>query len=212
MPNIPDQPTPDFADYIIEHIQKRIYGRIAHEQHNCNYLAWAIAKAGNGSHLEIGTLFGGSAILAVLVKQEFGFDGDIYCVDPLNGYYIGTQWEYPVDPVTNLPISQAIVEGNFKAFGVEDRIHITTAPSRPWPEELWRLQFSSAFIDGDHWGDMPWHDWNMASPRTNRYIVFDNYDEIHPAVMLAANKSTATSQWKKVWTKGITCIVERQMN
>lgn len=200
---------PNYAQDIIERIQKGIRGRIAHEQHNCNYLAWAIAQAGHGDHLEIGTLFGGSAILAALVKIKLGLKGDIWCVDPLNGYYIGTKWQHPVDPVTNIAINEEVVWANARAFGVEDRIHIVPLPSRPWPEAVDDCCFASAFIDGDHWGDMPKHDWNMAAPRTDHYVIFDNYDALHPAVMETCHAVTNTSGWVKEFSGGITYILRR---
>ncbi len=205
-----DIPAIDFADDLIQGIQKRIRGRIAHEQHNCNYLAWAVAQAGDGHHLEIGTLFGGSAILAALVKRECGLGGDVYCIDPLSGYYKGTEFEYPVDPVTGIAINEEVVWANARAFGVENRIHVIAKPSRPWPEqELRELCFASAFIDGDHWGDMPAHDWNMVAPRTDGYVVFDNYDEAHPAVMEACRRARTTPGWRAEFVGGITYIVRR---
>jgi hypothetical protein len=200
---------PNYAQETIELIQKNIQGRIAHEQHNCNYLAWAIAQAGNGNHLEIGTLFGGSAILAALVKKQLGFSGDVWCIDPLNGYYIGTDWQYPVDPVTGKVINEEVVWANARTFGVEDRIHIIAKPSLPWPEEAQHLLFASAFIDGNHWDHMPEHDWNMVAPRTDHYVVFDNYDDTHPAVVTACHKANNSQGWVKEFSGGITYILRR---
>src|SRR5574342_461649 len=46
-------------------------------------LAQTVINAGNGDHLEIGSLFGGSAILSALVKKNFSLQGNIYCIDHL---------------------------------------------------------------------------------------------------------------------------------
>ncbi len=200
---------PNYGQALVEQIQREIRGRIAHEQHNCNYLAWAIAQAGDGDHLEIGTLFGGTAILAALIKQELGYQGDIWCVDPLDGYYVGTPYEYPVDPVSGVPINEETVWANARAFGVEERLHIIARPSQPWPPELRARTFASAFIDGDHWGEMPWRDWECVYPRTTRYVIFDNYDDRHPAVQQTCRAAERNVCWQREFAGGITFIVRR---
>lgn len=201
-----------FANDLIVDIQSHIVGRIAHEHNNCNYLAWAVKEGGDGDHLEIGTLFGGSAILSALVKKEMGFKGNIICIDPLDGYYIGTQYEYKVDPVTGVPINAETVMENAKYFGVDDRIKIIKQSSFPWPEELVTKQFTSAFIDGDHWGVMPKHDWDFVHPRTNKIVVFDNYDSNHPSVVKACEDAAKHANWTKEFAAGITFIVRRTNN
>ncbi len=200
---------PNFAQGLIEEIQKGIRGRIAHEQHNCNYLAWTIAQAGDGNHLEIGTLFGGSAILAALLKQRFGFIGNVYCIDPLDGYYLGTTYSYAVDPVCGLPINEETVMNNARYFGVEDRIIVIPKSSHPWPEEVANQNFSSAFIDGNHWNEYPKRDWLMAHPRTDKFVVFDNWDDNHPAVQEACKLASSTAGWVEEFAGEITYIVRR---
>lgn len=200
---------PLFADTLITEIQRRIRGRIAHERNNCNYLAWAVAQAGNGDHLEIGTMFGGSAILAALVKKTNGLEGDVYCVDPLNGYYVKGPYPCMVDPTTHEPITPDVVMENAREFGVEDRIHLITEYSNPWPAALEGHTFTSAYIDGDHWGVMPLWDWQHVAPITSGLVVFDNYDYETPAVIEACNIAAAAPGWKQELCEGMTFIVRR---
>lgn len=199
-----------FCDDLLTKVKQRIYGRICAEHSNCNYLAWAIAQAGHGDHLEIGTLHGGSAILAALVKDKFGLNGDIYCIDPLDGYYIGTQFGCPVDWVSRLPVTPEAVKSNAEAFGLGERIHITQAKSIPFPEQLQGHTFSSVYIDGDHWGEAPTIDWQNCKDRTNRMIVFDNVDDQHPAVHMAVKIAKADPDWQCVLEAGITAVFERK--
>ncbi len=199
-----------YASDLIRTVNERIYGRMCYEQNNCNYLAWAIAQAGNGDHLEIGTLHGGSAILAALVKQQCGFSGDVWCIDPLNGYYVGTPYGCPVDWVSKIAVSPETLAGNVAAFGLEDRIHWIQAKSLPFPEQLKDHAFASAFIDGDHWGDAPLLDWASCKDRVSRMVVFDNDDRAtHPAVMKAVEVARSDPFWTCVLRAGITAVFER---
>lgn len=199
-----------FADGMIKRIQQRMLGRICHEQHNGNYLAWAIAQAGRGDHLEIGSLHGGSAILAVLVKNRFSLPGEVWCVDPLDGYYIGTPFAHVVDWVSKVPVTPETLRSNLEAFGVADRVHVVQKKSIPWPEELGGHTFASAYIDGDHWGDAPTIDWRNVKDRVGRIVVFDNTDrQTHPAVVAAVEEAKKDPQWKCILEAGITAVFER---
>lgn len=204
------QEVDNFAQAQIDKVNQRIYGRMCYEQRNCNYLAWAIAQAGRGDHLEIGTLHGGTAILAMLVKQQFGLGGHVMCVDPLDGYYKGTQFECAVDWVSKIPVTPDTLRGNIQAFGFQGMIHFVQAKSIPWPEELGGHTFASAFIDGDHWGEAPLQDWLNVKDRVGRMIVFDNNDgATHPAVVKAVEHAKQDPQWKCVLERGITAVFER---
>lgn len=199
----------NFATDLIANIQKGIIGRIAYEQHNCNYLAWAIAHAGDGNHLEIGTLFGGTAILAALIKRRYHLDGMIYCIDPLDGYYTGTAYACATDPVSGWPVSREVLQENLAAFGVDKQVRIIQARSQPWPEELKSETFASAYIDGNHWGDIPVLDWMMVKQCTTRMVVFDNHDQKHPSVLNAGKIAKSDANWRVVLEQGISLVLER---
>lgn len=199
----------EFGKEHIAAISARIQGRLAYEESNCNYLAWAISRAGHGDHLEIGTLHGGSAILALLVKMELGLAGDVYCVDPLNGYYIGTPYGCPVDLVTKVPINANVVLENAAAFGVVNRLHLISQKSMPFPVSIQNHRFVSAYIDGDHEGETPTLDWWNCQSRTSKVVVFDNYDERHPAVQDAVRTAATTQGWALTMEGPITAVLEK---
>lgn len=201
-----------FSQESIDQIIKNLDGRMCYESSNCNYLAWAVAQAGDGDHLEIGTLHGGSAILAALIKRANNFSGNVWCVDPLDGYYMGTKYECPVDLVTKIPVTKERVLKNAKEFGVSDRIKVIAAKSIPWPEGL-PQRFASAFIDGDHSGDVPLKDWRNVKDRTDKYVIFDNANqETNPDVMTAVREAANDPEWEVIWSQGITVILRRRQN
>ncbi|HMM98567.1 MAG TPA: class I SAM-dependent methyltransferase [Anaerolineales bacterium] len=200
-----------FAQEIIEDILEQIHGRLCLEASNCNFLAQAVSEARSGHHLEIGTLHGGSAILAALVKAQHGYSGDVWCVDPLEGYYKGTPFACEVDWVSKIPVTPEIVIENLRTFGVEDRVHIIQAKSDPLPTGLPDV-FSSAFIDGDHWGDAPLRDWMNVKDKVTGYVIFDNTDQSsHPAVVQAVNVARADPDWEVVLEAGITAVLKRRV-
>ena len=61
-------------------IKEGIIGRIACDQFACGVITEVVGQC-KGDHLEIGTLFGGTVILAVLAKRK----GKVYVIDPLEG-------------------------------------------------------------------------------------------------------------------------------
>lgn len=204
---MPEQSPITFAAEIVNSVYLDIEGRMALSDSNVNILAWAVSRAGDGDHLEIGTLFGGSAIVAALVKKEQGFSGKVVCLDPLDGYYLDTIFAKRTDPVCGLPISRKQVEQNAKTFGVE--LEIIAKRSQPWPHELRDRKFASAYIDGDHWGDGPLLDWLNVKEQVEKIVVFDNFDDQHPDVQRAVRLAQADPEWKTIFQGGISCVMER---
>lgn len=174
--------------------------------HDAGVLGEVIARAGDGDHLEIGTMWGGSAIIAMKVKSILGLAGNIVCIDPLDGYYTGQPFGH------TLPRMLEWVQSNFKCSGFEDRFEIIAKKSKPWPIYPSR-QFVSAFIDGDHSYDGVWHDWECARKYVSKYILFDNYDAthadsgIHQDVVRAANRAMHNEEWYPVYIAGISLVM-----
>lgn len=195
---------------LIGYVGSNIHGRICYQQSNCDYLLKAVCQAGDGDHLEIGTLHGGSAILVALAKQSLGLRGNVICIDPLDGYYKGTKFEFPTDYVTRVPVTREILEENLEKFGVIDSVQVIQAKSVPFPDCLALREFASAYIDGDHWGEVPYQDWLNVSMRTRRMVVFDNVDSGHPAVEAAVEAACRDDCWRIVLRDGITAVMERR--
>jgi len=186
-------------------IHQRIWGRIASEQDNAAIMACFAAI--EGDHLEIGTLHGGTAILVALIKRELKLDGKVVCIDPLDGYYAGTKFHNDTDPITSVPISADVLYDNISRFDLLDRIEIIQHKSDPFP--LKNRRFASAYIDGDHWGNVPTVDWQNVNRITDRYVIFDNCDKEHPSVLDACLSAAFTSEWTTAYKQGITCVFER---
>ena len=204
----------DAYEWVIENIEKvrqGLKGRFAGEAHDYGLVAQCLyeaAKSNNmkANYLEIGTLFGGGLILMALVMKHFGIQGKCVAIDPLDGYYgKGNR-----DPVIPLVPSVEIVKENAQKFGVLDRIKVIPKLSYPFPEEARKYVYAVSFIDGDHWGDMPWKDFLSVKDITTHYIVFDNYDKSHPAVVEACIKASSVDDWIPVHVSSISFILQRK--
>lgn len=182
------------------YLEGLLTGRSCNKNHDYGILAQMIYNAGHGDHLEIGTLFGASAIIAGLTKKKYKLRGKIICIDPLNGYY----GENKKDTTTGITPKRNIVEKNLLIAGIT--AELITKNSFPFPKELETSKFVSTYIDGDHWEDMPTKDWTSAAARTSKYIMFDNYDKKHPAVVAAVE----TAEWRIVNLSSIVVVLENR--
>ena len=144
--------------------------------------------SGAGDYIEIGTLFGGSAILAGKYCK-----GHVYCIDPLDGYYAKGR----VDKGTNLLPSPKIVRENWESFGLDlDRLHIYAHKHPPWPEELKNKRFDIGYIDGEHTHEAAMQDWDALKDRVDKYIIFDNTEK--RGVMDAFEEAVQHPDWEHV--------------
>lgn len=126
-----------------------------------------------GNYLEIGTAYGGSAIMAYKAKK----DGAIYCVDPLENSF-------------------GFVKKNFEKFGVKANVIRKMTP--PIPEELDDVLFSAVLIDGDHTVPFPTNDWLGVKDKVvpGGYVMF--HDIHRKACHMAYEEACKTPGWKSV--------------
>ena len=190
---------------IVEEVDTNIIGRLANKYgdiklDNVDVLLWYIAKAGEGNHLEIGTLFGGSAIAVALMKQQLNQTGIIVCIDPLDGYYTK-------EDISGVPVTPKSLFSNIDKFKVGNRILVM----RTYSQLCYYLdmQFFTAYIDGYHENGVPLHDWLYVKDLVSRYVIFDNWGNQHPDVQEACKIASDDPEWKCVYSKGITYVVER---
>lgn len=176
-------------------------GRLANTPINMGVLAQMLFYAGDGDHLEIGTLFGGSAILAALIKQHYDFEGKIICVDPLDGYY-----GHSLDPVTGERVGIDAVKKNAESFGVLDRVKIVSARSNPWPFEIGD-RFKSVYIDGDHGYSGCLADWENCRRAVTDFIIFDNYDRVHTEVVDVVCEAFGSPKWTPVHINDVSVVL-----
>jgi len=198
----------------IMHIKSSIEGRMCDEANDNLYLGRAILEATDGNHLEIGSLFGGSAIFAALLKKALGFKCHVYAIDPFSGYYLDTVNDQGqkigglADPFSTVPVSLETAMRNAEKFGVSDRITFIQALSYPFPEQLKYETFATAYIDGDHWNLAPTLDWLSVKDITTKLVIFDNNDG-RIGVDTACKVAASSKGWREYWNHGITYIVRK---
>ena len=196
---------------VIDEVKASIKGRICDLDNNIGIMASYALEAGDGDHLEIGTLFGGSAIVVALLKKRHGVDGKVYCLDPLNGYYYAKKGKR-IDHISGFRVDRATLDYNVWQFGVEDYIEVIEKHSIPFPDELKDKEFVSAYIDGDHWGNAPTIDWENVKDRVSRFVIFDNYDDKHNGVIKACERAAIDPDWLPCHQQGISFVLERVSN
>ena len=194
---------------IVVEVENGIKGRVANKIgdkriNNVELLLEYVLKAGGGNHLEIGTLFGGSAIAVALLKYEYHQPGMVFCIDPLNGYYGENQPDS-----SGISVSSETLFENIEKFEVEDKVAVIKASSFHACKEFVDIKFSTAYIDGDHKGNMPLWDWNGVKSLVTKYVIFDNWDDKHLDVRAACNMACEEYDWEFEHTEGITYVVKR---
>ena len=184
-------------------IKNKIEGRTIFYPHEAGVMAQMIYDARHSDHVEIGTLFGASAILVAMVKDRFSMHGNVYCVDPLEMRKVTLD-----DLGTGTKASSDLVMKNAECLGVADRIKIVLAPSYPWPLE--NKTFGTGYIDGDHWNGMPSKDWNNLKDRVKYGIIIDDYcigkPEVQDVVMDAFNDPN----WTLIQIAGAMAFLRRR--
>lgn len=177
---------------IAERIHEELIGRAAVNVDDLVTLSKYLVP---GDHLEIGTLFGCSAIFAALVKNS----GTVTCIDPLDGYYMSNDRLASEKDLTGFTPSLELLQENAAHFEVE--LKVVQALSDPWP--LGDAQFATAFIDGDHWDDGPRNDWNNVKDRVSHYVIFHDWPIVEDAIQDPA--------WKLVEQSGFIGVMGRRL-
>ncbi len=123
----------------------------------------AMVMSTRGSYIEIGSAFGGSAIVAA--ESLYG-DSLVYCVDPMWGMHRVTAEE-----------QADMFWRNCHKAGIEDKIVLIKQVSNPWPKFLQERKWSVALIDGDHSYAGCRADWLNLKDRVTDFIMFDDTDK-----------------------------------
>jgi len=148
----------------------------------------AVVASGHRDYLEIGTAWGGSAILAALAKQDYKMSGLVYCIDPFDGFRDGVKIDdelYPKDP-SRTPIIKSTVRANAQIFGVVEYLRIIQAKSIPTPLPF-PLELGCLFIDGNHSKESVMADYDAYGPMVmpGGYIMLHDIDYTGPKILLA---------------------------
>jgi len=156
----------DYGKSMCLEIQEKIEGGIGCSPDDAGILAQCVRNAGSGDYLEFGTLFGGSAIIAGLVKKKYGLGGRVVCIDDLEMFYRTKQ----------------MILSNAAIFDVVSYLEIHVSKTNPYPLDKLR-KFSCIFIDAGHDYHNCKEDWLSARGVADRYIIFHDYDLAHKGVM-----------------------------
>ena len=188
---------------IINDIRERITGRLAVTDGEALALYDYVQKAGGGLHLEIGCLYGGTAIIAALAGAE------VITIDPMRGGW----WEADTpDPATGISPNGAIVHSNFIKFGVNNKVTVIPDYSYNYIPKMLEHP-TTALIDGDHSRVGSLADWLMLSPIVKKYILVHDYDPVHPGVIETIEKNIYYDpSWKMVDLIEHMAIFERVQN
>jgi len=143
-------------------IQARIKGRVLISEAEAVLLAETVKDS--ELHVEVGCLWGGTAILAALAGAV-----QIYSIDAMEGGF----WSYEGAHYENGLTMKAVID-NFREFGVSSKITLVKAPSSPFP--ILGLRPDTFFIDGDHKYPGCLADWNTAREITKSKILFHDYN------------------------------------
>lgn len=140
-------------------IQQKIAGRIISKwPWDGGVLTYFLSVAGMGDHIEIGTAWGGTAILAAMANPH------------------PTRHVYTIDPLENPPgfsrIDSYIIRQNFKVLRFSHMITFYHQRHPPLPAELEDKRFATAFIDGSHFYDDVLADWENLRGRVDEFIIF----------------------------------------
>lgn len=191
---------------IHEIVAAELEGRIAISPGCSDVLAKMVVDAGPGDHVEIGTLWGGTAIIAALAKRMAGIPGRVFTIDTMGS---GGFWTASGDPgADNKTPSPDIIKENLERLGVDDIVVPIRADSKTIP--LPTIRPVSVFIDGDHEYPGAIADWKYAQKYCQRFIAFHDYLPEYAGVYKAVNEAASEyPNWKHVSTVEIMALFER---
>jgi len=175
----------DFAKQAIKEIDEKIVGGIGYAPEDGEIIAQCVANCGNDDYLELGTLFGGSAILAAMTKKNWYFGGGVYCIDNLE--MLGRTKKQIMD--------------NAHTMGVEIDVKVSNTHPFPYPER----EFGCVLIDAAHDFYNVWMDWNNVKKVATKYVIFHDYDRSHLDIM----KAVKMAEWFPVHISHHTAVLER---
>ena len=166
--------TTDFAS-IYNHVKSNMVGRIATDTICANILQF-VCHVSSGDHLEIGSLWGGTAILAGLSR-----DCTVYCIDPLTD-----------EESSSYKATPEGFKKNLTKFGVD--AVLMRQKSNPWPDEIKDMEFGTAFIDGSHKKESVLWDWNHVKKITRQYVIFHDLHLDGPLAVF--NEASKDPNWR----------------
>ncbi|GAF92084.1 unnamed protein product [marine sediment metagenome] len=130
-----------------------------------------------GDYIEIGSAFGGSAIMAGLAMGDR--PGTVFCIDP----FMGTN-EFELD------MRLTVFWSNIQNWGIKQRVIAFRHVHPPFPVSIHFHKFSVGLIDGDHHQLAPFRDFIALNDRVTDYLLFDNTekDAVSETITVASSR------------------------
>jgi len=206
------------AEKELSFILDNIKGRIACDIEDMiiNYFmkyatALHFSSTKNLYHVEIGSLFGVSAIFAEYSLRKANQTNYQILIDPLNGYYGLLE-----DPFSGCKVNESTLRSNLDKFEINNFILISDySNDSSVVESVKGYSIGSLFIDGDHSFVGILLDWYNYSSLllTGGYILIDNYnDEYWPDVSLFVDEYVKNDPRFELVYEGGKSIVFNKIN
>ena len=150
-------------------------------------------------YLEIGTLWGGTAIIAALAGAK-----KVITIDSMEGL----RWSTPDPWYPHEPITKERIISNFHAFGVEHVIDLIQAKSHPFPFK--NIYPDITMIDGDHETETI-NDWHNVKDITKHAILIHDYgnDKLPLINHLVDTVIKEEANWQLKTRINCTAVIER---
>lgn len=166
--------------------------------------------AGDITHIEIGTLFGGSTLLR-LVGNNNSNRIKSYLIDPLKGFY-----DLQTDYVTNLPVDKKSLIANLNKFKVNTKsINIIQelSQSKNSIGKFENVRAHLLMIDGDHTYEGVLRDWKIYSKLVleGGLAIIDDYNELGwPGITkFVDNDLSKDLSWKIIGSVDTTLVAQK---
>jgi hypothetical protein len=196
-PAFPLGPGYEFGLEAAREIARDMIGGPGCSEYDSALLAEMVYRAGHADHLELGTFYGTTAILVAMVKKQFDFDGEVFCID-----------NFSYRPSFAPRASPDLVLENASKFGVEKRITILEGNTYPLPPDIVEKYWGSSYIDAAHDFASCQRDWLSVKDISNA-VAFHDYDIRHMGVVSALRNAMQEPGWWLVHLSHHTGIMER---
>ena len=184
-------------------INTNIQGRLALANNAECELLYKYAQT-PGNHLELGTLWGGSAIVAGLAKIKYDNSHKVYTVDFMQGGY----WNSG-DPGCNLKIpTMKTILDNIEMFKLNCFVTSIKESTNPIPVNI---KPTTVLIDAGHSFEDCLKDWNNVKELKPKFVLFHDYNTgKHPGVQRVVDEVVKLDNgWKEVEAVNTMIVFER---
>ncbi len=155
---------------------------------------------GYQDYVEIGTMFGGSAIIA-----GYAVKGQVHCIEPfgVKGNPFATKMgEF---------VSVRHLRANWEVHHDLNRLVVHKQKHPPWPESIDGM-FDVGLIDGDHTESQVWKDWEGMKDRIKHKIFFHDVRPVQDDGKNPTNvfhEIIKLPEWELLEVRGVMGVVRR---